>query len=120
MYYVNGNYEEFDIPTWLKENYDSLTTEDSLLSREECLAVLGYLVGVDYTLSYSILYIDDEVFKGIGLFGDIKVAFFGSKYGSTKLAIPYDEYEESNLSDNDRTNITNDLKQFFQNSVRYN
>lgn len=122
MYCVNGNYEEFDIPVYLKEYYDSLgmlSNDKSLLTREQCLDTMAFLVSVDYNLSYSALLMDGEIFKGIGTFGDIKVAFFGRKYGPTKSAISFDAFKEFDLSNDDISNITKDLIKFFEDSVRY-
>lgn len=123
MYYINGNHEKFDVPVYLKEYYDSLDMlsygESSLLTREQCLDAICFLVGVDYHLEHSALYLDNENFKGIGFFGDTEVAFFGDKYGPTKSAITFDEFKKYNLSNDDISNITKDLIRFFQGSVRY-
>ena len=125
MYCVNGDYEEFDIPVYLKEYYDSididvLSSDDlSLLTKEQCLDTIAFLVSVDKHLSYTTIHMNGEFFKGIGLFGEIEVAFFGKKYGPTKFAITLDEFKEYDLSNDDIINITKDLVEFFQKSVRY-
>lgn len=118
MCYINSNYEQFSIPRKIKKYYTDLDDEESLLTIEQCLDVLEYLVYVDYMV-YNPIYLENDIFKGIGFFGDIKVAFFGDKYGPTKVAIPYDEFKMFKLSENDISCITRDIKDFFRNSVRW-
>jgi hypothetical protein len=115
--FIDGDYNEHNIPKKFHKFYDNkpIVNDEAQLDNKEYLELLEFFTNANGYLSRS-FYLDSEsndVFKGTGFINKMKVAFYGDKYGATKLAITYREFRKKKLGRVEILTLNEKINSFF-------
>jgi hypothetical protein len=115
--FIDGNCNKYNIPKKFHKFYDNKPIANDVfqLYHKEYLELLEFFTNANVPLSRS-FYLDSEsndVFKGTGFINKMKVAFYGDKYGATKLAITYREFRKKKLGRVEILTLNEEINSFF-------